>query len=269
MRTESILPDKLREFDYYVQKLPIYLQNSYGFIEHFRIWYEVLMGNVHTAQINSSGVVGSADSIFEMLNIFDQTVDSSGNITNKYLENLSKYENIGDTTDSKYGTKSDILDKLGELFGVRRSFMLSYKSYQQDQDVSVWLDLNNEEYLILIKAQIVKNYCDGSFEQLVEYYENIGLHVYITTETSAGYYATSRVNMVENPKITDNIRHLFSSGLLFIKSMGISYILTVSATNTLFWWNENSGDAMPDVRWNGGKVIDGVWVDNNTGGSWE
>ena len=38
----SILIDKLKDFDYYVKKCPLYLQNSDGFIEHFRIWYDFL-----------------------------------------------------------------------------------------------------------------------------------------------------------------------------------------------------------------------------------
>ena len=73
----SIISNKLQSFGYYVNKLPLYLQNSYGFIEHFRIWYETL----------TSGVVYTADEILNLLNIFDKNYL-------KYIDSLKHHDKV-------------------------------------------------------------------------------------------------------------------------------------------------------------------------------
>ena len=35
--------DKLKQWDYYYNKLPLYMRNSYGIQEHFKIFYELLL----------------------------------------------------------------------------------------------------------------------------------------------------------------------------------------------------------------------------------
>ena len=45
MTDAHVLIDKLSTFKYYEEKLPLYLQNSYGFKEHFRIWFDLLIQN--------------------------------------------------------------------------------------------------------------------------------------------------------------------------------------------------------------------------------
>ena len=62
MITQSIIPQKLQDFEYYKSKIPLYLQNSEGFQEHFRIWYDLLV----------DGVVKNADILLNMLLIFDK-----------------------------------------------------------------------------------------------------------------------------------------------------------------------------------------------------
>mgnify|MGYP003288801105 CR=1 FL=1 len=63
MYSVSILPEQIREFEYYKNKLPLFLQNSYGFIEHFRIWYDLLTSDEHT------GLADNCDIILYLLNI--------------------------------------------------------------------------------------------------------------------------------------------------------------------------------------------------------
>ena len=103
MINQSIIPQTLREFDYYKNKIPLYLQNSEGFIEHFRIWYDLLV----------SGVGNKSDILLNMLLIFDPNYLS-------YLESID--ENI-----QKDGYVCDILDKLGSIFGVNRYFKVTYE----------------------------------------------------------------------------------------------------------------------------------------------
>src|SRR5574344_3152197 len=89
MITQSILNDKLKSFDYYKSKIPLYLQNSDGFIEHFKIWYDFLVNEVE-----------SSDIFLNLLLLFDPD----------YLTYLSN--NVEDYSNNE----SDILDKLGAIF---------------------------------------------------------------------------------------------------------------------------------------------------------
>ena len=59
----SVLVEKLKSFEYYKNKLPMYLQSSDGFISHFEIWYDLLIGQ------NNNGVVNVCDTILNLLNI--------------------------------------------------------------------------------------------------------------------------------------------------------------------------------------------------------
>ena len=61
----TVLTEKLKSFDYYKNKLPMYLRSSDGFVSHFEIWYDLLAGQ------NKNGVVNVCDTILNLLNIFD------------------------------------------------------------------------------------------------------------------------------------------------------------------------------------------------------
>lgn len=217
----SILIDKLKSFDYYKQKLPLYLQNSYGFIEHFRIWYDLLVG-----QSNVTGVVGVSDTILDLIGIFDAD----------YIEKLNVYEG------SESGTKSDLLDKLGNLFGVKRGVRVTYYN-SSNTLVSENITLDNKDFLLLIKAQVIKNYCNGSYLQIKEYYENSGLFI-VTKNTTSPATVDIYLNDIPDSKYTysENVRKLFLSGLLNIKSMGIRYLYSIqSLFDILIWDNETKG----------------------------
>lgn len=228
---QSILNDTLKDFDYYYRKLPKYLRESEGFISHFRIWYDLLVGN-KSNENNTYGIVGTADTLFALFNIFDQTIDFDGNITNHYLEYLNSLPgNDG-------GTKSDILDKLGLLFGVTRNFSVTY-TYLYDTYTKE-LTLNNNDFLILIKAQIIRNYCNGSREQMTEYYRSIGLNVVLV---SSYLPATAFVYLAKYPneseyRYSENVQSMFLAGLLTIHNMGINYEHRLVDVTTLLIWKE-------------------------------
>lgn len=61
MNIKSVIPQQINSFDYYVNKLPLYLQNSYGIVEQFRIWYDLF----------SEGVGKRSTLMLNLLNIFD------------------------------------------------------------------------------------------------------------------------------------------------------------------------------------------------------
>ena len=224
MITQSILNETLRSFDYYKNKLPIYLQNSYGFLEHFRIWYDLLVSD------NNKGVVGNADIFLNLLQIFDEN----------YLQYLK--DNIEDYDDNE----SDILDKIGAIFGVTRHFEVTYADASKEQ-----LNLNNREFLILIRGQIIKNYCDGSMEQMDYYYKTLGLDMFVQT---SGTPATAYLYLATTPgyEYSDNMNKMFLGGMLKIQSAGIRYIETFIDLARLLIWDS--------TNWSTNDVDGGQWT---------
>lgn len=216
---ENLILDKLQSLDYYINKLPIYLRQSYGFIEHFKIWHEILVG-----QSDTTGVVGSANTLLHLLNIFDKD----------YLTYISNLEGSGKSEDEPYGTVSDMLDKIAHLFAVKRKFTITDKNNN-----IVSFSLNNEDLLILIKAQIVKNYCDGSREIISKYYKDVGLLVLTKTSGSAQV----NLQLIDKTKegnvhqYSDNVRTMFLNNLLTIESMGIIYTTAILDLSSAMLWD--------------------------------
>ena len=227
---QSVLNDTLKDFDYYYRKLPKYLRESEGFISHFQIWYDILVGK--NDAVNNSGIVGTADTLFALLNIFDQKIDDDGNITNHYLDYLNSLP------DSENGTKSDILDKLGLLFGVTRNFSITYTHLYDTYTKE--LTLNNNDFLILIKAQIIKNYCNGSREQMTEYYYSIGLTVILMTSfiPATAFIYLAKYSETSNYAVSDDVEAMFLAGMLTIRNIGINYYHNLLDMQTLLIWKE-------------------------------
>lgn len=211
MITTSILNEKLKLFDYYKNKLPLYLQNSEGFQEHFRIWFDLLVGN------DNKGLVGTADTLFNLIQIFDKDYLT-------YIETLDDYDEH----------TMDMLDKLGALFGVNRILQVTYT--QDSSTITEQLNLTNAEFIYLIKSQIIRNYCEGTREQINGYYKDIGLEMYVQTID----IATANLYLVENDNMSRNVIKLFLGGKLHIESMGIMYrYLLINFEDLLLWDTRN------------------------------
>ena len=228
---DNFYPQELLEFEYYVKKCPLYLQNDENFLEHFRIWYDLLAGSN-----KENGTINTSLNILYFMNIFD----------NNYLENINKLKDDG--------LKIDILEKLGNLFNVKRNFSVSY--IDNNQQVSESLNLTDEEFLLLIKSRIIKNYSNGSYQQMREFYDKAGLQIYYKSEQSG---SVNVILLVSDGTLsysyTDNIKKMFKAGLLTIQSMGIQYNHTVTDYNVLLVWKENDdGSILDSIGWD-----TGVW----------
>lgn len=226
MINTSITPETLQSFEYYESKIPLYLKNSYGFMEHFRIWYEVLKYDV----------VDNADLFLNLLMIFDPDYLN-------YLESI-------DETMAKDTTVCDILDKIGSISGVRRFFTVTYE--QGGEEVTENLILNNEEFLILIKAQIIKNYCEGTREQMEEYYKSVGLELYVQSSlvgdaTADLYLIITSGQTVYN--YSDNIKKMFLAGMFTIQSVGIKYDEALIDADRLLFWSEEESEEVVENGW--------------------
>lgn len=251
----SIVPATLRSFDYYYRKLPMYLQQSYGFSSHFRLWYDALMGE--NTELTFNGIVPSFETMLYLLNIFDTDAKTPEGIS-KYLENIIKIPNANASNEHQYGTTCYMLDNIGALFGVKRHF-----SVELDGGVKKELTLDNKDFLILIKATIVKNYCEGTFEQLKEFYQSVGLFVVITT-SAPGICNIYMATAVEgaNYDYSDDIKSMFLSGLLTIESMGIEYHKTfIDMTKLLVWYKDGTTEQLgwgPEIE--GSDLKAGEWT---------
>ena len=230
MITTSIIPDKLQSFDYYKDKLPVYLQNSEGFQTHFKIWYDFL----------KQGVVKNADILLNLLLIFDKNYLT-------YLQQL-------DVDMSPTSFTCDILDKLGSIFGVTRHFTVEYEV--EGKKVSELLTLDNNDFLILIKAQIIKNYCEGTREQISEYYKSVGLQLYVqtddTSDATANLYLTTGSGDTSY-NYSENVKKMFLGGMLRIESVGIKYQEAFVDISRLLFWDTINAEATNG--WDGGEWI--------------
>lgn len=213
--TQSLIPEILQDFEYYRRKLPMYLQQSECFQEHFKIWYDVLVGSN-----NNCGIVHNGEILINMLNIF----------ADDYWTFLDTIEES-----SKTSTTSDILDKLGLLFGVTRNITVTY-TYEETTHTNEQLLLTNEELLMLIKAKIIQNYCEGTLQQMNAYYATTGLNIYVNTSESP---ATANLYLVyyEEQELS-NIDKLFLAEQLIIRSMGIKYNTQILIPSTVLIWDQ-------------------------------
>lgn len=222
-----IIPKKLQSFDYYRSKLPLYLQNSEGFEEHFKIWYDFLVGSydeITESRTDNNGVIGSLEEVLRAINVFSDDFP---------IEN------------------SDMLDKLGSIFGLSRYVNLTY-SDSEGLHENESIVLSNDEFLLLIKAQIIKDYFDGSYVQAKEYYENANLFIVTKNDTSPASLLVYLNNIPDSQySYSENVQKLFLAGKLNIKSMGIKYNYAIQDLNSVLIWKNTDG---ADVHgWDGGQ----------------
>lgn len=185
-----MIDKELLDFQYYYNKLPVYLKNSYGFEEHFKIWFDLL-----------STMDSTEDNIMRFFDIFNTD----------YLSYIDELEGQG----------SDILDKIGKIFNIKRNLSVPYLDGAEKK--TKFVSLNNKDFLTFIRATIIKNYCNGSFEQVNNFYTNINLPIiYIGTNNPATVNVVMLKTQGEDA-ISEEIQTLFKGGLLNIKSMGIIY----------------------------------------------
>lgn len=232
---QHLLPKELRSFRYYERKLPLYLRNDELFVEHFKIWYEVCMGKGDEGAIKDfCGVSPSADLILYLLDIYDKD----------FLSTIQSLKN--------YTGRTDIIDDLGRLFGLNRQFSFGYKEEITDTQLTyVQVDLTDAEYLLLIKAQIIRNYCNGTYEQARQYYSDAGLD--ILPLNNDVYNAAVIAYLNESDDLTDTMKKLFKAGLLTIEHVGITYQYVVTDLLNILMWNDNELVAGSKNVWDEGR----------------
>jgi len=234
---QNLLPDKLLSFDYYKSKLPLYLQNSYGFVEHFRIWSELLSSrSIYCSEetfssnnllcADGSSVTYVITVLFSILNIFDLNCQISH--LSAYEANEHYLQLLNGLEDSDSGSASDVLDKIGSLFGLQRKFSLVVSGS------TIEFDLDNRDFLLLIKCTIVKNYFDGSYSQVMKYYNAVGLPVFVLTNDLSARCDMYLIVVDDSIySLSEDVKNMFLAGILTIESVGIQYSYSILGVDSL------------------------------------
>ena len=207
-----MLSDKLKSFEYYQQKMPLYMRNSYGILEHFEILWNLLYH----------------------LDITEDNILKAFDILNPDYINTVVYT----YDDSSEQDKFDFLDRLAEIYGMHRDFDVSYT--YNNEEVKKSLHLTNSELLKLIKARIIQNNFDGTYKQLREYYDSMGFPIAILQGNlpATAFVYISPVDLEGNPiYITENEKDMILANLFTIKSMGITYQTQIVDIKALAIWD--------------------------------
>ena len=213
-----MLIDKLKQWEYYYKKLPLYMRNSYGIKEHFQIIWNVMM---------------------QLEDVQALTLDAFNLLQDNYVNNIiAKYDDAN-------GYDFKFLDTIGSIYGVNRSLNVSFHN-DKNEEVNKALYLTNKEFYMLIKARVVQNNYDGSYEQAQQYYDNIGLPLYMLSSSNA---AECLLYLGANDDTTDNIRALFMANLLTLKSVGITYIRHEIDIDKLAIWADSDDVLTSNNTW--------------------
>lgn len=215
-----MLKSKLLSWIYYERKIPLYILNAYGVQEFFKIMVNFL--------INQDNV---EDIICYAFNIYDEGYGSF----------MLGY----DKTSFNY----TFLDLIANLYGVSRAFGVEYTDEEgvfHHKD----LYLNNDELLMLIKARIIQNNFDGTYESTREFYDKVNMPVYLFQSNNPAeayvYISTKNPDGTENI-MSNNVKDMIYAGLFTIKSMGITYHTYIRNVLNLGIWDSESNNRAWDV----------------------
>lgn len=216
-----MLIDKLKDWDYYCNKLPLYVRNSYGIKEHFEILYELML----TLDSNE-------DDICDCFNFLQN--DYENKIIKKY-SSLDAYD-------------FTFLDMIASIYGISRAIDVKYTD-KDNNVIEKQLRLNNKELYTFIKTRIIQNNYDGSYKQAIEYYKSIGLNVQMFFDPTEAAKCDIYLD-VSVSSASENIQALFLAGMLTLKSVGITYKeMIVSFDNTGIWDGADSHGKWNVATW--------------------
>lgn len=172
-----MVKEKLLSWDYYEKKIPLYLKQSNSFAYHFKM----------------------------LVDLF--------NTLNDGYDTLFKYIDILGTDPL---LNSDVLDKIGALYGITRDVHIHYEvdGGVVDKD----LTLKDEDFLTYITLIILRNNFNGTFGDIYKTYKKFNLPFYMLTTGDAE--VTVYIDSYSGINIATE---LMLSGLVTLESMGISY----------------------------------------------
>ena len=220
----SILPEELQSFEYYRGLTPMYLQDVHGFLEQVKIWFNSTMQKSSILTCGTDVPCGvEADTRTEsIVSVIDKTF---------------AFLDIFNTSGQHLSESADILDKLASLFGVSRQFSVTI------EDEKKQLNLSDNDLLILIKCQIIKNFFNGTHEHLMRCFEIVNLPVMPLTDTQPAHCKMYMLLQDEN-EVSQNVKDMFLSGMLSVESMGIYYTYAIQIAQNIAIFDSLSSTAV-------------------------
>jgi hypothetical protein len=180
------------------------------------------------------GVSPTSDLLLHLLNIYD----------NDFLNTISQLKDYDDDN-------CDLLDMIGNLFGLRRTFSFEYyETATSTTKTAATVSLTDKEFLTLIKAQIIRNYCNGTYEQVMQYYTDAGLQILPVYNDT--YDASVDAYLNKSEDVTPNIDKLFRGGYLTVEHLGIRCTYTITEMRNILVLADGNGQ--------GGNSF---WADEN------
>ena len=187
-----LLDENLLTFDYYKNLTPMYLQQSYGFLDIFKIYYDLGFAENEETTDNLS-IIEFIEKLFNSLDV--------------YSKNVNK----------------DILYKLCNFFGISKNVRVQFYDYTAEKWVTKNLSLTDDELLLYLKCKIIQNRYDGTAKMANDLYDRVGLPIFMVTRTNNEAYCQVWLLMYDDTQFSQNIQELFLSGLLTLKSVGVRY----------------------------------------------
>lgn len=223
----SILPEELQSFEYYRGLTPMYLQDVHGFLEQVKIWFNSTMQKSSILTCGTDVPCGvKADTRTEsIVSVIDKTF---------------AFLDIFNTSGQHLSESADILDKLASLFGVSRQFSVTIENEKKQ------LNLSDNDLLILIKCQVIKNFFNGTHEHLMRCFEIVNLPVMPLTDTQPAHCKMYMLLQDEN-EVSQNVKDMFLSGMLSVESMGIYYTYAIQIAQNIAIFDSLSLTAVFDV----------------------
>lgn len=224
----SILPEELQSFEYYKGLTPMYLQNVHGFLDQIKIWFNLCMlkSNILTCGTDiRCGAVAVSSRTDSIVSVIDE---------------IFAFLDIFNTSGQHLSESADILDKLAALFGVSRQFSVTI------EDEKKQLNLSDNDLLILIKCQVIKNFFNGTYEHLMRCFEIVNLPIMPLTDTQPAHCKMYMLLQDEN-EVSQNVKDMFLSGMLSVESMGIYYTYAIQIAQNIAIFDSLSSTAVFDV----------------------
>ena len=244
-----ITKKNLLEFEYYLQRMSSFMNESHGFVDRMRIFWSIM-----------TSFDDFYNKLFEYYDILNVTHAKEQNFYyNNYLkswDNLtaSNYFSLDKDMrakvevdgDGKLFIRNNLLDKVGSIFNCSRTitikcssltsetvklvnpddssetFSYTYEKYgvlkptsikniESETSTTKYITLNNLNYLIYIKMQIRKQYFNGTREELAAIY--FGENTEYMTEYDLQFYYITMYNTeeYENPN-TATVTIYWSTG---------------------------------------------------------
>lgn len=201
-----MLPDKLKQWSYYKDKLPLYIKKD-------------------------AGICGMLETMVDLLPVLDNVEEQAFNcfdIMNDDYYNV--YVKPWNDANKTYA----LFDLLGKMYGITsRKMVLSLQVQKTDGSITfekINVQLTDYLFWLLLKARIIQRNYKGTYKESKEYYKKAGIDIMLQTN-----YATSDefgsctlwydISKYKNKSFYENLDYLVRSGLLTLQSEGIEYVI--------------------------------------------